>query len=171
MRGYLHVCSENGKAKMNKTKARKKVMDAVLLGSVEWSLARNAAIEMTTKLSGEVDQLQSLLKMQDAYSPVAWLNVCQQLRVVTDGMIVMRMLAEGKTNEQITAETGILNGSIAAYKAWNTMYSQGLTQHIERRIKLKGRTEAEQRKDAEFLRSCGIALDVVERQQDEEVSA
>jgi len=46
--------------------------------------------------------------------------------VVTDGMTVMRLLAEGKTNAQITEATGIPVGSIAAYKAWNTMYAEAL---------------------------------------------
>ena len=140
-----------------------KMMDAVLSGSVEWAQARKAAFEMTAKLQGEVDELQSILKMQDAYSPVAWLNVCQQLRVVTDGMIVMRMLAEGGTTRQITAETGILPGSIAAYKAWNTMYAASIKRGVHKRIKIKGRTEAEQAADIEFLRACGITFDLQPR--------
>jgi len=36
--------------------------------------------------------------------------------------LTMMMLAEGKTNEQIMQDAGIQSGSIAAYKAWNTMY-------------------------------------------------
>jgi uncharacterized protein YerC len=144
-------------------KANGKMMDAVLVGSVEWTKARTAAIEMTAKLQGEVDELQSLLKMQDAYSPIAWLNVCQQLRVVTDGMIVMRMLAEGKTSGQITAETGILPGSIAAYKAWNTMYADSIKRGVQKRIKIRGRTKAEQAADISFLQACGIAFDLQPR--------
>ncbi len=144
-----------------------RMMDAVLVGSVEWTKARAAAIEMTAKLQGEVEELQSLLKMQDAYSPVAWLNVCQQLRVVTDGMIVMRMLAEGKSSGQITTETGILPGSIAAYKAWNTMYADSIKRGIHKRIKIKGRTEAEQAADIAFLRTCGISFDLQPRSEAE----
>jgi hypothetical protein len=51
---------------VNMTKPSGRMMDAVLVGSVEWTKARRAAIEMTAKLQGEVDELQSLLKMQDA---------------------------------------------------------------------------------------------------------
>jgi hypothetical protein len=137
-----------------------RMMDAVLRGSVEWAQARKAAMDMTAKLQGEVDELQSILKMQDAYSPIAWLNVCQQLRVVTDGMIVMRMLAKGETTKRITAETGILSGSIAAYKAWNTMYAASIKRGVHKRIKIKGRTEAEQAADIAFLRACGITFDL-----------
>jgi hypothetical protein len=147
-------------------------MDAVLLGSIEWSQARQAAIEMANKLSGEVTELQSLASgMQDAYSPVAWLNICRHLQMVTDGMRVMRLHAQGKTNREITAATGIPNGTIAAFKAWNTTYSRTIAEHAQRTIALKGRTQSEQRADAEFLRACGIALDVIERQQEDEVSA
>lgn len=137
-----------------------KMIDAVLVGSIDWAKARNAAIEMTAKLRGEVDGLQSLLAIQDAYSPVAWLNVCQQLRIVTDGMCVMRMLAQGKESRQIAAETGISSGSIAAYKAWNIMYTESIKRGVLKRIKIKGRTAAEQAAAIAFLRMCGIAFDV-----------
>jgi uncharacterized protein YerC len=150
-------------------KAKGKMMDAVLVGSVEWAQARNAAVEMTAKLRGEVDELDSLLALKDAYSPIAWLNVCTQLRVVTDGMIVMRKLAEGKSNHQITAETGIPSGSIAAYKAWNTMYARAVRIGVSKRIKIKGRTAAEQAADIAFLRSCGIAFDLVPRPDEKAV--
>ena len=80
--------------------------------------------------------------------------------VVTDGMVVMRMLAEGKTNRQITAEAGILSGSIAAYKAWNTMYAASIKRGVHKRIKIKGRIEAEQAADIAFLRACGIAFEM-----------
>lgn len=148
-----------------------RMMDAVLEGSIDWTRARDAAIAMTRSLRGEIDDLQKVMEIKDAYSPIAWLNVCQQLRVVTDGMIVMRMLAEGKAAAQITAETGILPGSIAAYKAWNTMYLRGISSQATRTIKLKGRTEAEQLRDIEFLRACGIAFDLTPRQDDREGAA
>ena len=142
-------------------------MDAVLLGSIEWSQARKAAIEMGRRLNGEVADLETLVQTKDAYSPMAWLNICRQLRIVTDGMITMRMLLEGKTPEQISSDTGILKSSIAAYKAWNTMYREHRDRHIGERIELKGRNEAEQRSDAQFLRSCGIGLDLVQRPESE----
>jgi len=151
------------------TKNKKKViMDAILVGSVDWKKARSAAIQMTRSLDGEVADLEALLKDKDAYSPMAWLNICQQLRIVTDGMTVMRMLAEGKTPKQIANETGIRPGSIAAYQAWNTMYRNDRDKYIGKKIALKGRSEAEKRADAEFLRSCGIDLDVVVREGETE---
>jgi|SRR6185437_6217310 len=144
----------------------KKMMDAVLAGSIDWTRAREAAIAMTRSLRGEIDDLERVMEIQDAYSPIAWLNVCQQLRVVTDGMVVMRKLAEGKAAIQITAETGILPGSIAAYKAWNTMYLRAVNAQATRSIRLKGRTEAEQQRDIEFLRACGIAFDLTAREEE-----
>ena len=64
---------------------------------------------------------------------MAWLNICRHLRVVTDGMTVMRLLAEGKSHAQITEATGIQGLSISAYKAWNTMYARrcGLNELVE----------------------------------------
>lgn len=139
------------------------MMDAVLLGSIEWATAREAAYAMAGKLQREVDDLGLVGK--DSYSPMAWMSICCQLRVVTDGMIVMRLLGEGKTNEQITEMTGIHTGSIAAYKAWNTMYANAITTGMKKRIALRGRTSAEQDSDADFLRSCGIEISVERREQ------
>lgn len=144
----------------------KKVMDAVLIGSVEWSKARDAAFKMAGELNGEVAELQKLTKIQDAYSPMAWFRICRQMQVVTEGMTVMRLLAEGKTPEQIAAETGITRGSIAAFRAWNTMYRNGIHKTVDRKIKIKGRTEAEQQADADFLRSCGISIDLIPRESE-----
>jgi uncharacterized protein YerC len=135
----------------------KKILDAVLTGSIEWEKAREAAYNMTRNLQGEVNEI---FEQKDSYSPIAWINICRQLKIVTDGMIVMRMVAEGKTNKQITESTGIFTGSIAAYKAWNTMYSRSIAKQQARRVALKGRNDKEKEKDAEFLRSCGIAIDV-----------
>lgn len=139
---------------------KKDVMDAVLVGSVDWVLARQAAYRLAAALQGEVADLQELKGMGDAYSPMAWLAVCRQLQVVTDGMTVMRLLAQGKTSKDISAETGILAGSIAAYKAWNTMYAAAIDRQVNRHISIKGRNKVEQAADIAFLRSCGIAVEV-----------
>jgi hypothetical protein len=139
-------------------KSKSHIMDAVLVGSIEWATARRAAIGMAAKLQCEVDGLN--MQGKDAYSPMAWLNICRHLRVVTDGMTVMRLLAEGKSNAQITEATGIPVGSIAAYKAWNTMYAEALMAGVKRHITLKGRNDAERQADADFFRSCDIAIDV-----------
>jgi len=146
-------------------KQPQEMMDAVLVGSIEWDSARKAAFDMANGLRGEIAALEAMESgIKDAYSPIAWLNICRQLRVVTDGMIVMRMLADGKSNQEVTAATGILPGSIAAYKAWNTMYAASVQLTAKKRIvKLKGRNAIEQSHDAEFLRSCGIAFSLQPR--------
>lgn len=133
-------------------------MDAVLIGSIEWLQARTAAYDMIARLSGELDDLIQIGGIKDAYSPMAWLNICQQLRVVTDGMTAMRQHATGKTSIEIAAATGINRGSIAAYKAWNTMYGRSLQAFAEKRIRIKGRTTDERAADIAFLRSCGIGF-------------
>ena len=146
-------------------KKRARVMDATLVGSVEWEQARKAALDMSRMLSGEVTALSTATEIKDAYSPSAWINVCPQLRVVTDGMIVMRLLAEGKTNAQIARETGIDQGSIAAYKAWNTMYTRDIQRGIERRIKIRSKNDQIMQADIEWLRSIGITVDTPEVEQ------
>lgn len=139
-----------------------KYMDAVVVGSVEWQTAREAAYRMAAALNGEISALTEAEEIKDAYSPVAWANICRQLRVVTDGMITMRMLAEGKSNEAITEETGIGNGSIAAYKAWNTMYAR-LVNH---KIRLRVENDKVRQADLDFLQSIGITARVQEAVHD-----
>jgi len=153
----------------NKMAIRKKdeLMDALLLGNVDWEKARKAAYKMASQLTSEVANLDNL---KDAYSPMAWINICRQLRVVTDGMTTMRMIAEGKNNATISIEAQVTVGSIAAYKAWNTMYLKMLDAGIQRRVAIKGRTKQEKDLDAEFLRSCGIEFDVVPHIEKEEES-
>ena len=136
-------------------------LDAVVEGGIAWDRAGVAAWMMADQIRGEIKDLENLLTVKDAYSPVAWVALCQHLRTAVHGMMVMRRLALGQTNDQIIAETGISNGSIAAYKAWNTMYLRHITAKAERRIRIKGRTEAERNADIEFLRSCGITFSVV----------
>jgi uncharacterized protein YerC len=141
------------------------LMDALLLGNVDWEKARKAAYEMASQLTSEVANLDNL---KDAYSPMAWINICRQLRVVTDGMTTMRLIAEGKNNATISTEAHVTVGSIAAYKAWNTMYLRMLNAGIQRRVPIKGRTKQEKNLDADFLRSCGIEFDVVPHIEKEE---
>src|ERR1700743_711786 len=134
---------------------KKEILDAVLLGSIEWEQARLAALTMSTQLKGEIDALTDLSQIKDAYSPTAWVNICRQMKVVTDGMTSMRLLLEGKSSAEISRETGINGGSFAAYKAWNTMYKRDIQEGVRKIIQLKGRNKAEQEADAAFLRSCG----------------
>ena len=90
--------------------------------SVQWATALMNLIKLAPRLQPEVDNLD--MQFKDAYSRAAWRNVCRHLRAVSHGMTVMRLLAEGKSNAQITEATGIPALSIAAYKAWNTMYAR-----------------------------------------------
>ena len=46
-------------------KSKSQIMDAVLVGSIEWATARKAAIEMAAKLQYEVDGLN--MQGKDAY--------------------------------------------------------------------------------------------------------
>ncbi|MGD1108410.1 MAG: LuxR C-terminal-related transcriptional regulator [Terracidiphilus sp.] len=89
---------------------------------VSWANALMTLIEMAPTLQHEVDGLD--MHFKDAYSLAAWRNVCRHLRGVADGMTVMRLLAEGKSNAQIAEATGISTLSIGAYKAWDTMYAR-----------------------------------------------
>lgn len=143
---------------MKKSAKNQKYMDAVVVGSVEWETARTAAYRMAEALYGEISALTDAEAIKDAYSPTAWMNICRQLRVVTDGMITMRLVADGKTNEAITKETGIAITSIAAYKAWNTMYGR----QINRRIRLRMEKDRVRQADLDFLRSIGITVNVPE---------
>jgi hypothetical protein len=145
---------------MAKARAKAKTMDAVLVGSVDWEQARTAAYDMIRKLNGEIADLSTITEIKDAYSPMAWLGICQQLRIVTDGMATMRLLTTGHSSAEIHNVTGIASGSIAAYKAWNTMYAQSIQTYAAKRIRIKGRTQAEKDADIAFLRSCGIAFTV-----------
>lgn len=125
---------------------------------MDWEKAQKAAYKTASQLTSEVANIDNL---KDAYSPMAWINICRQLRVVTDGMTTMRLIAEGKNNATISLEANVTVGSIAAYKAWNAMYLKMLNAGIQRRVAIKGRTTQEKNLDAEFLRSCGVEFDVV----------
>lgn len=144
------------------SKQKPPIMDVVVVGSVEWAQARKAAYEMASVLSKEVSALNEVPQIKDAYSPVAWVNICRQLRVVTDGMITMRLLAENKTNKQIYEEAGIDPASVAAYKAWNTMYARNIEQGIKRKITIKAKTHAILQADIDWLHSIGISVSIPE---------
>lgn len=87
-----------------------------------WANALMTLIELAPTLKDEVDNHD--MQFKDAYSLGAWSSVCRHLRFVANGMTVMRLLAEGKSNAQISEATGISTLSIVAYKAWNTMYAR-----------------------------------------------
>lgn len=121
---------------------------------VEWEKAREAAAKLESLLSGEVAYLIEGNKIKNVYSPVAWVRMCRMLHTLTYGMAVMRMVYEGKTNAEITKATGLPATVIAAYKAWNTMYSD----KVEAMLAARGKTEKARKRDLEFLASIGVSL-------------
>jgi hypothetical protein len=78
---------------------KRRLMDAALEGSIDWAEARQGAYKMAAALQGEVASRQALQGTGDAYSLWAWPKVYRQLLTVTDGMTVMRMLADGKSSQ------------------------------------------------------------------------
>jgi hypothetical protein len=90
------------------------------INSVEWATTLMTLIKSAPELQHEVDGLN--MQFRNAYSLMAWRSICRHLRFVAHGMAVMQLLAEGKSNPEITEATGIHGLSIGAYKAWKTMY-------------------------------------------------
>ena len=121
---------------------------------VEWEKARDAAVKLESLLSDEIAFLSEGNKIKNVYSPVAWVRMCRMLHTLTYGMAVMRMVHEGKTNAEITKATGMPGTVIAAYKAWNTMYSD----MVGGMLAARGKTEEARKRDLEFLASIGVSL-------------
>jgi hypothetical protein len=90
------------------------------MDGVEWTTTLLNLIKSAPKVQHDVDGLN--VQFTDAYSLMAWRSICRHLRAVAHGMTVMRLVADGKSNAHITEATGIPVLSVAAYKAWNTMY-------------------------------------------------
>ena len=122
---------------------------------VEWERAREAAAKLESLLSDEVAYLIEGNKIKNVYSPVAWVRMCRMLYTLTCGMAVMRMVYEGKANAEITKATGLPVTVIAAYKAWNTMYSD----MVGSMLAARGKTEEARKRDLEFLASIGVSLE------------
>lgn len=122
---------------------------------IEWEKARVAAEKLESLLSDEVAYLIEGNKIKNVYSPMAYVRICRMLHTLTYGMAVMRMVYEGKTNAEITKATGLLGTVIAAYKAWNTMYSD----MIGKMLVARGKTEEARKRDLEFLASIGVTLE------------
>jgi hypothetical protein len=121
---------------------------------VEWQKAREAADHLTGMLADEVSYLTDGDKLKNVYSPIAWIRLCRAISTLTAGMAVMRLVFEGKTNEEIQQTTGLPRTIIAAYKAWNTMYSRG----VKKVLAANGKTEEQRKRDLEFLASIGVKL-------------
>jgi hypothetical protein len=86
--------------------------------AVEWATALMNLIKLAPTLQHDVEGIN--MQFTSAYSMMSWRSVCRHLRCFANGMNVMQMLAEGKSNAEITAATGIPALSIAAYKGCNT---------------------------------------------------
>jgi hypothetical protein len=100
------------------------------INGVQWATALMTLIKLAPILQNEVDGLN--MQFKDAYSLMAWRNICRHLRGVANGMTVMRLLAEGKSNTQISEVTSIPVLSITAYKGWNTLYAESLRAGVKR---------------------------------------
>jgi hypothetical protein len=122
--------------------------------TVEWKKARDAAERLTGMLADEVSYLTDGDKLKNVYSPIAWIRLCRAIATLTAGMAVMRLVFEGKTNDDIQQMTGLPRTIIAAYKAWNTMYSRA----VRKVLAAKGKTEEQRKRDLEFLASNGVKL-------------
>jgi|HubBroStandDraft_5_1064220.scaffolds.fasta_scaffold964179_1 hypothetical protein len=89
-----------------------------------WKAAQQAAVELIRVLSLGVEQLRQPYCLSNAYLPVAFLRYRTVINTLTAGMECMRLVCEGRSNWEIRKATGLSIGTIAAYKAWNTMYSR-----------------------------------------------
>ena len=122
--------------------------------TVEWDKAKKAAAKLELMLSDEIAYLTQGNKLRNVYSPIAWVRLCRTMATLTAGMACNRLAAEGKTNQEIREATGVSVGSIAAFKAWNTMY----TRDVEKLLAVKGKTEVQRERDLDFLSSIGVCL-------------
>lgn len=92
----------------------------------DWEAAEQAAIRLSKLLSREVGHLRRRHGFRNAYLPFAFLRFNRLITTLDSGMECMRMVFEGHTNYEIQQSTGLSIGTIAAYKAWNTMYSRNI---------------------------------------------
>ena len=121
---------------------------------MEWERARQAANRMEEMLADEISYLTHGGKLKNVYSPVAWIRLCRTIRTLTSGMVVMRLTFEDKSNDEICQITGLTGQTVAAYKAWNTMYARD----IQKMLAVRGKTEVQRKRDLEFLTSIGVSL-------------
>jgi hypothetical protein len=96
------------------------------LNQGDWEAAEQAAIRLSNLLSREVGYLRTHHGFRNAYLPFAFLRFNRLITTLDSGMECMRMVFEGKTNYEIQQSTGLSVATIAAYKAWNTMYSRNI---------------------------------------------
>jgi hypothetical protein len=121
---------------------------------VEWPKAEAEFGRLRAILSDEIAYLMSDAELRNAYSPIAWVRLCQGVKHLTEGMAAIRLHCEGKTNEEIAATTGVNTRRVGAYKAWNTQYKRA----INRTLRIKGRNKEQREADIAFLRAVGVAI-------------
>jgi hypothetical protein len=113
----------------------------------DWKAAREAAVKLARLLTEGAEQRGQNHSFSNAYLPIAFFRCRKLINTLTSGMECVRLVFEGKSNAEIKDATGLSTGTIAAYKAWNTMYSQN--------IKLAIRVKAAMRQVSRRKRSRG----------------
>jgi hypothetical protein len=131
----------------------KKQIENIELG-VEWKAAQKATHRLQRMLADEIAYLIEDNKRQNAYSLFAWVRLCRAISTLTSGMACMRLTFEGRNNAEIEAATGLRSNSIAAYKAWNTMYACD----AEKMLFPWWWDDERLSRETEFLRSMGVTL-------------
>jgi hypothetical protein len=137
-------------------KAEKVTVEKIVVSAtVEWAQAQTGVAELKRVVDVELDRLQAIPEIKNAYSPITWLRLCRSIHHVTEGMTAVRLSTEGMTAQQINASTGIGVSRIAGFKAWNTRWLKA----IRHTIAIKWAKEEERLADIAFLRSVGISVE------------
>src|ERR1017187_6323798 len=77
----------------------------------EWEAAQIAADRIEQMLAGEIPLNIAGSKLQNMYSPFAWIRLRHAVSTLTKGMVCVRMTVEGKSNQEIETATGVCGGS------------------------------------------------------------
>ena len=90
----------------------------------DWKAAREAAVKLARLLTEGAEQRGQNHSFSNAYLPIAFFRCRKLINTLNSGMECVRLVFEGKSNAEIKDATGLSTGTVAAYKAWNTMYSR-----------------------------------------------
>jgi hypothetical protein len=121
---------------------------------VEWEAAQKATHRLQRMLADEITYLIEDKKGENAYPLSAWVRLCRTISTLTAGMACVRLTREGRNNTEIAAVTGLHNNSIAAYKAWNTIYGCD----AEKTLLPLWWDDERRNREIEFLRSIGMTF-------------
>jgi uncharacterized protein YerC len=105
----------------------------------DWKAAREAAVKLAKLLTEGAEQRGQNHSFSNAYLPIAFFRCRKLINTLNSGMECVRLVFEGKSNAEIRDATGLSTGTIAAYKAWNTMHSRRIM------LALKATTSSQQR--------------------------